>query len=162
MPSNTTKRRRKSNAEPLLSRKRVRNIRGGGGDLLQQKEGNIFAALPFAKNVALLSILAAKKKANSQFNKRIIDSLNSSQMGDVQKIVSNFLKGRYTLPSLQLKRLAADKKYIYQIANSKVPMNVKKRILKQKGGFLPALIPLAAKTLGPVILGAAVKKVFRL
>ena len=152
------KHRRRRNTAPV-KKKRVRNITGGGGG------GDVISASPagmtFAKNLALLHVLGTKKKAaNPAFNRRLIDCLSKNQVNDVQKIVRNFLRGRYIVPKLQLKRLAADKKYIYQLANSKTPVNAKKRILKQKGGIIQALLPLAGKAIGKAVLGSAIGKLF--
>lgn len=159
IPGGIVKRRRRNATAPVAKKKRVRNI--GGGDAAVT--GGVIPAqgMAFAKNVALLHALSAKKKAsNPAFNRRLIDSLSKSQVNDVQKIVRNFLKGRYIVPKLQLKRLAADKKFIYQLANNKTPMMVKKRILKQRGGIFPALIPLAGKAIGKAVLGSAIGKLF--
>ena len=93
-------------------------------------------------DVAVLSLIGKNNK-NTKQRKKIIDNLTKRQANMIKKITSNFLRKTFSIPDLELKKLQKDRKYIYQLANNNVSLQKKKKILKQKGGILPALLPLA-------------------
>jgi len=58
-----------------------------------------------------------------------------------------------------LSRLKRDKKYLYALANRNVGLSTKRKIIKQKGGFLPFLLaPLIAKAAVGAIAGGLFKR----
>jgi len=107
--------------------------------------------------------LVSSKNPNKKQREALIETLNKEQMGGITKLVKDFLNQKYTVPPKTMKQMKKDKAYIYALINSKTNINDKKQILKQKGGFLGLLAPLAGALLpgllGPVI--GAVGKIFK-
>ena len=62
------------------------------------------------------------------------------------------LKHKKLRPS-QRKVLAANRSKLRKLANSKVSLKSKRKMLTQRGGFLPALIPLIASVAAPALQG---------
>ena len=85
----------------------------------------------------------------------LIDSLNKKQINGIKILMNNFLKENYKIPPLKLKQLAKDRQFIYKLSapEKTFPSDKKRKLLKQKGGILGAILPLAARAL-PMALGA--------
>ena len=49
-----------------------------------------------------------------------------------------------------IKLLSKNQEFVKAITENKVPVSMKKRIFKQKGGILPMLLPFAAKAAAPL------------
>lgn len=104
----------------------------------------------FKENVHLFGMLSKANK-NKKQKEAVIDLMDKKQISGVKKLADQFLKAKYSVPELQLKKLKKDRDYIYKIAEASTPWKVKKKIISQRGGFISALIPLAANAiLGPV------------
>lgn len=81
----------------------------------------------------------AMKLANDQF---------------IRKFCTHVKKLRHVpLRSSQRKILASNRAALKKLVNNKVSLKSKRRILSQRGGFLPALIPLIASVAGPALQG---------
>ena len=81
----------------------------------------------------------AMKLANDQF---------------IRKFCSHVKKLRHTkLHPSQRRVLASNRAALRKLSNSKVSLKSKRKILSQRGGFLPALIPLIASVAGPALQG---------
>ena len=61
-----------------------------------------------------------------------------------------FLNSHTKLPAKTIKLLSKNQEFVKAITENKVPVSMKKRIFKQKGGILPMLLPFAAKTAAPL------------
>ena len=72
----------------------------------------------------------------------------------VRKFCTHVKKLRHTkLHPSQHKVLAVNRAKLRKLANSKVSLKSKRKMLTQRGGFLPALIPLIASVVGPALQG---------
>ena len=76
----------------------------------------------------------------------------------------DFKKNFHTkLPAKTIKLLSKNQEFVKARTENKVPISMKKRIFKQKGGILPMLLPFAAKPqlhyipVGDVLSGIAGK-----
>lgn len=107
-------------------------------------------------NMYLYGMLS-KDNANKKQRNLLINSLDNKQMKGIQKLTKNFLASKYPLDPKQLKHFAKYKKSIYALQSAKTPLSMKKNILKQKGGFLHSLIPLAV-SLGADLISGIIKK----
>ena len=101
------------------------------------------------KHKDYLSLLAKSKQAKRR--NLIIDLANADEIKAVAECILNVLLGNITLTNKQVKKLKRHKKYMRLVAQKSFPSQKKKAILKQKGGFLPTLIPLALSALGSVV-----------
>ena len=79
------------------------------------------------------------------------------------KLVDFFLNSCTKLPAKTIKLLSENQEFVKAITENKVPISMKKRISKQKGGILPMLLPFAAKAtahLAGSLLSGIVGKLF--
>ena len=93
----------------------------------------------------------------------MIDTMNKSQVRRMGKLVDFFLNSCTKLPAKTIKLLSKNQEFVKAITENKVPVSMKKRIFKQKGGILPMLLPFAAKAAAPLagsLLSGIVGKLF--
>ena len=68
----------------------------------------------------------------------------------MEKLVDFFLNSHTKLPTKTIKLLSKNQEFVKAMTENKVPISMKKRIFKQKGGILPMLLPFAAKATAPL------------
>ena len=121
---------------------RKRNPRQEGGE--NDQRGGISA----------LDLLLAKMISNDSTNwvqrDAMIDTMNKSQVQQMGKLVDFFLNSHTKLPTKTIKLLSKNQEFVKVITENKVPISMKKRIFKQKGGILPMLLPFVAKAAAPL------------
>lgn len=101
---------------------------------------------------AMLANLLGKKNKNAQQRRAIAATLSKSQMNGMGVMWKKFLASQYPLPNRQIKQLIRDKKLVDSFFNARIPTETRRRILTQKGGILPFLLPLVAKAaVGPLL-----------
>ena len=66
------------------------------------------------------------------------------------KLVDFFLNSHTKLPTKTINVLSKNQEFVKAITENKVPLSMKKKIFKQKGGILPMLLPFAAKAAAPL------------
>ena len=93
-------------------------------------------------NFPLFMVLDKTNKNVKQRNK-LINSLSEHQMKGVEHLANNFLQKKYNTKGINLNKLKKDRKFIYNLAKAGTSLATKKKILKQKGGILHMLLPLA-------------------
>lgn len=99
----------------------------------------------------------------SKTRKAVIQNGDSGLINALCECALNLLKGRVHLTKKQRGTLRRHKKHLRTLADRKVKIPRKKKIL-QKGGFLPALL---APFIGPALslltpaVGALAKKIFK-
>lgn len=103
----------------------------------------------------MLSQMLARRKGKSRH--ALIDGLTNSQMNGIGKAFGKFLRLQKKLPDKRIKQLIRDQQLVNAIVQGHGPLRTRKKILKQKGGFLPAILPMAAKMLGPMLLPGLMK-----
>lgn len=123
-----------------------------------QKKGKINVKHKFKNAIAKLKRMSAKKQREAV----------SGSSNEFIKDMSTFLKRIRTKPHLlgnkHRKILKRHKTKLRKIINSKTPLSEKRRLLTQKGGIIPALIPIitaiigAAGGIGASAVGAAIMK----
>ena len=109
----------------------------------------------------LLPKMISKKNRNRAQRDAIIDTMNTGQMDDISHIVKAFLKTPYKLNRKQINMLMKNQEFAKGLTNGHIPVKIRKKIIKQRGGIL-GLIPLAAKVIAPTLLGSIADKLFRL
>lgn len=116
----------------------------------------------------LLCMLCEDIHENETQRHAIIDHMNDKQLNQIKDYMNDFLQEKFKLPNELKRKIKKDKEFVYKLASEKIDNEEKKRVLKQKGGFLPlaalAATPLfgllSSTILQPVIKGA-VDKLFR-
>lgn len=79
----------------------------------------------------------------------LINKITKTQLGSVRTVVNKFLNGKIKVNPKDMKKLERDKNLLYGLVRPEIPVDKKKEILKQKGGFL--LAPLLASIAGPLV-----------
>ena len=80
------------------------------------------------------------------------------------KLVDFCLNSHTKLPTKTIKLLSINQEFVKAITENKVPVSMKQRIFKQKGGILPILLPFAAKATAPLagsLLSGIAGKLFK-
>lgn len=116
------------------------------------------------RNSSLLKNLSAVGALGTQhlredIRSALVNKLNKSELDGVTELIRNFLKAKIPVDPESLQRLKKDRKYLHTLADPRTQVKVKKNILCQRGGIIPALLPLAAAALGP-LLGSFASKIF--
>jgi hypothetical protein len=110
-----------------------------------------------AQHADFLSLLK-RAKTKEQRNK-LFEMANKQQIDSISEIILNILHGTIVLTKLQQSRLFRYKNCLRLIARKQTPLPIKKSQLKTyRGGFLPALIGLAAPVISSLISGLIHRK----
>ena len=104
------------------------------------------------RNLDLLRVL---RKSTPPQRKAILKNYGKDLILCICEIIDNLLQGTVRLSPAQKKTLSKHKSILRQLANKKRAVTEKKKILVQKGGFLPAVLApvlsVAATLLGEVL-----------
>lgn len=103
---------------------------------------------PSKKDVARLRVL---NTCSVKLRKDLIKKFPQSCINCICECCLNTLKGNVPLNSQQKKSLSRHKHTLRLLADKKVPVNKKRKVLIQKGGFLNILLPAALSVLTTLI-----------
>ena len=78
----------------------------------------------------------------------LIEFADKDDMKSISECILNALRGNITLTPKTYAKLKKHKTVLRYLINKRVNNKKRKAALKQKGGFLPLLIPLAVSLLG--------------
>lgn len=106
-----------------------------------------FLAVKHRDFLSLLSASARNKKRRD----KLIDIGNSGEISAVSECVDNILRGSVPLTKRQLIRLRRHRHALRNLALKRFSIGQKKNILKQKGGIIGAILPLALSALTSLI-----------
>ena len=121
--------------------------------LKKKRKGNLKKLNKSHLQSAVLANLMGNNNKNVPQRRAIASTLSKSQMNGMGVIWKKFLTSQYPLPNRQIKQLIRDKKLIDSFFNARIPTETRRKILTQKGGILPFLLPLAAKAVVGPLLG---------
>ena len=110
-----------------------------------------------SRHTAYLSLLGNTKQKKRR--SLLIDFAGKDDLDAVCQCIFNVLAGNIKISTSTFNKLKKHKKTLRYLINRRVNNQQRKKVLKQKGGFLPFLLPLAVKLLGglvPAIAGAVV------
>ena len=96
--------------------------------------------------LTLLSKTGSKKKRNV-----LLDLADKEQIGSICEIILNLLTGNLPVGEKEKRKLNKHKSTLRELSKKKLSLKKRKQILKQKGGFLSVLLPLAVSALTSVI-----------
>lgn len=109
-----------------------------------------------AQHADFLSLI--KRSKNKKQRDKLVELANKSQIDSISEIIINVLRGTIALSRVQQGRLQRYKNCLRMLALKSTPLHQKKKQLKSyAGGFLPALIGLAAPIISSLV-GAFVGK----
>ena len=111
------------------------------------------------KHKEYLSLFSKAAKKPSRRNK-LVDVADSGEIRAVSECIQNILEGNVPVDHKVLQQMKKYKSLLRSLAQKCYPIKQKKRILKQKGGFIGALVPLAisaATSLLPSLINAFTK-----
>lgn len=106
-----------------------------------------FLAVKHKDYLTLLSSSANNKKRRE----KLIDIANCGEISAVSECVNNILKGTVPLTKRQITKLRRHRHALRNLSLHNFSFNKKKSILRQKGGIIGAILPLALSALGSII-----------
>ena len=104
-------------------------------------------------------IMLGRDNKNAKQKRAIAATLTKSNMNWMGQLWKKFLNSKYPLPQKQIKQLIQDKKLIDSFFDARIPLDTRRRIVAQEGGFLGFLLPLITKVAAPLV-GSVVHKLF--
>ena len=81
----------------------------------------------------------------------MIDVADGPEIRAVSECIKNILEGNVPVSNRHLTQMKKYKTLLRSLAKRCYPIKDKKKILKQKGGFIGALLPIAMSALGGMI-----------
>ena len=99
------------------------------------------------QNIGYLSFLARNSKHKNRRSK-LIDIASNKEISAISECLKNVLKGDLPFSKNHLKQLKRHKIILRDVAKKCYPIKKKRLVLKQKGGFLAGILPIALKALG--------------
>ena len=110
-------------------------------------------------HLMMLAKLLGRDNKNAQQKRAIAAMLSKSDMNSIGQMWKKFLNSKYPLPKKQIKQLIRDKKLINSFFDTRIPLDTRRRIMAQEGGFLGFLLPLITKVAVPFV-GSVAHKLF--
>ena len=120
----------------------------------RQKKKSMGGVLPMTKALLhsmMLAKLLGRDNKNAQQKRAIAATLTKSNMNGMGRLWKTFLNSKYPLPRKQIKQLIRDKKLINSFFDARIPLDTRRRIVAQEGGFLGFLLPLMSKVAAPLV-----------
>ena len=106
-----------------------------------------------AKHWDVLSVLS---KASSPMGKHLVQKAPKEIIDTVCECCLNVLKGTVPLSPEQKQKLGKHRCLLRQMVKKKIPLHQKKKMMVQRGGFLPLLLGPLLKTIAVPIVGSLV------
>jgi len=105
------------------------------------------------RNLDFLNVLA---KAKPKQRQAIISTASKDLLLCICEVVDNILRGAVKLTVKQKQQLKRYKKVLRTVADRKIPLKQKQKLISQKGGFLSAAI-IPVLSIAAALLGEAVR-----
>lgn len=100
-------------------------------------------------NRHFLTLLSKSKQKNRR--NKLIDVANNNEIKAISECVKNIVEGNVPISSKHLQILKQHKHVLKSIAQRCYPIKKKRELLKQRGGFLGAILPIALGALSNII-----------
>lgn len=98
------------------------------------------------KKKDFLSLLSKSKEGKRR--RALLDIASKQEIDAISECLLNILNGKVKLAPGKLNKLRKVKRHLRDLTNKKCCFKKRKQILKQQGGFLPTLLPVALSVLG--------------
>jgi hypothetical protein len=105
-------------------------------------------ALKHKEYLTLLTKIKNKKRRN-----KLIDLADGGEIQAIGECILNILQGTIPLSKRQLNQLKKNRNQMRALAKRSYSIKKKKAILKQRGGFLSAILPFAVSALSSLLPG---------
>ena len=102
-----------------------------------------------AQNKHYLTLLSTSKQKNRR--NKLLDAANTNEIKAISECVKNIIEGNVPISDGDLKILKRHKQVLRSVARRCYSVKRKRVLLKQKGGFLISLLPLALTALTKLI-----------
>lgn len=99
------------------------------------------------------STVMAIMQSSPKIRKKLVKKASAPVIKCVSECCHNVLKGHVPLTEDQKKKLHSKRQQLRNLASKSVSIHKKKRILNQKGGFLPLLLGPLLPTLAKAVVG---------
>lgn len=97
------------------------------------------------------ALIALATTGDARVRQALLRSLDPKVIQLLAQIAANVINGNIAVTESQRKRLSHYKRVLRKLRDNKSYISRRKALIKQKRGFLPFLIPLAAGTLGGML-----------
>lgn len=104
---------------------------------LKEKQNNSYAI----EHKDYLSLLSKSKNKNRR--NKLLDVASSGELQAISECIMNIIEGNVAVSKTQLSQLKRHKEILRSLSQKCYPVKKKRTILKQKGGFLSIVLPLA-------------------
>lgn len=94
--------------------------------------------------------LVAKSK-NKKRRDKLIDLADRSEIDAISECIVNALAGNIPVKKNHISKMKRHKKKLRLISRKKYPVRERKELIKQTGGILTGILPLALSTLGSLV-----------
>jgi hypothetical protein len=111
----------------------------------------IYAAVGYKKVKSNYNALQLLKDAKPILRKAIIKNCNPELVNCICECVVNTLKGTLNLSSCATNKLKKRKRQLRTVADKKVPLATKRKIILQRGGFLGPMLAAVLPTLASIL-----------
>ena len=92
------------------------------------------------------------KEKRIQNRKKLITSVNNCVIDAISEISLNCLKNKFPLEKTAYNKLFRHREALRKLSNKKLSNKIRRKILIQKGGFLPLLIEPALSFIGAIVV----------
>ena len=91
------------------------------------------------------------KTAQPKVRKAIVSNCNKEQVNSICECVLNVLNGKIKLSGCDKRKLQKHKAILSKVADKRVPVSSKKKLIVQRGGFLLPLLSAVLPTIASLI-----------
>lgn len=98
-----------------------------------------------------LTLLGSSKGVKRR--RALLDIATKQEIDAISECLLNILNGNVEIPSEKLNKLRRIKRHLRQLTNKSCSYRKRKQLLKQEGGFLPTILPIALSVLGSLFGG---------
>jgi len=95
------------------------------------------------------------KTAEPKLRKAIISNCNKEHLNSICECISNVLKGNVWLSGWRTRKLRKHKDTFRKVADKRVPLSTKKKLVVQKGGFLLPLLSAVLPAIASLIVSSS-------
>ena len=95
--------------------------------------------------------LQVLKIARPKLRKAIISNSNKDLLNSINECILNIVKRKYSVTRFAKRKLKKHKSNLRSLADKRLPLTTKKRIIVKRGGFLLPLLTAVLPTLASIV-----------
>jgi hypothetical protein len=101
------------------------------------------------------AILQTLQQTRPRERATILEGVDSDIIRALCDMCLNVLRGNVPLTTSQMQRLKRHKQTLRSMATRRIPLITKRKLIRQRGGFLPLLLPIIASAVGGLLSSSA-------